>query len=62
MPLSLEFGLLWFLSLRVGWSAFKFDLWQSVHRLSDVGEDGMFRPILGPDLGWQIRVVENTDD
>ena len=32
-------------------------------RLSQVREDGMFRPVLGPGIGLenQIRVMENTD-
>ena len=31
-----------------------------MHRFSEVGEDGMFGPVLGPGLEYQIRVVENT--
>ena len=31
-----------------------------MHRLSKVGGDEMFEPVLGQGLEYQIRVVENT--
>ena len=31
-----------------------------MHRLSEIGEDGTFEPVLGPGLEYQIRVAENT--
>ena len=31
-----------------------------MHRLLEVGKDGMFGPVLGPGRGCHIRVVENT--
>ena len=31
-----------------------------MHRLSEIGEDGTFGPVLGPGLEYQIRVAEYT--
>ena len=41
-------------------SRLRFDLRRLMHRLSEVGEDGMFGPALEPGQEYQIRVVENT--
>ena len=36
----------------MGWSALKFYLWRCVHKLSKVGEDEMFGPVMEPGLEY----------